>query len=315
MAISTGCAWRSTRHCSAFAEVGDRWGLATTLSELSSLLILDGDLDGAEHALEQTQSLMAELGASDGGAMMQLRLADVRARRGDLEGARRCSWRTSTKERFAEERAMIKVTLAYLTVRLGETAAPESSRARRWRTRPRRAPAPEQGHARAMALNGAASVEIEAGALEDGAVLIEAYRWRSPPGTCRSWRCSGDARRLAQRRGHNSESAEILGAAARLRGAEDRTHPEVARLTATLREQLGEAFADWFARGRALDRDGALARLDPAPARRGGGRPAAPAGRTPRAGPHPQQRPQHVCGHRPAEQQAADRARRGGSAD
>lgn len=47
----------------AFGEVGDRWGLAATLSELAGLRILSGDLDGAESALEQTRSLMAELGA------------------------------------------------------------------------------------------------------------------------------------------------------------------------------------------------------------------------------------------------------------
>jgi hypothetical protein len=59
-------------------------------------------------------------------------------------------------------------------------------------------------------------------------------------------------------------AAEILGAAARLRGAEDRTHPEVAKLTAELREELGDAgFTKAFERGRALDRDGAMDRLDP----------------------------------------------------
>ena len=89
----------------AFSEVGDRWGLATTLSELSSLRILRGDLDGAEQALEETRTLMAELGASAGGAMMQLRLADVRTRRGEFYAARRMLLESlDERERFAEER-------------------------------------------------------------------------------------------------------------------------------------------------------------------------------------------------------------------
>jgi hypothetical protein len=65
--------------------------------------------------------------------------------------------------------------------------------------------------------------------------------------------------------GRAAESAELLGAAARLRGAEDATHPEVAALTAALRRELGDAgLAEAFGRGRALGREGALARLDPA---------------------------------------------------
>jgi hypothetical protein len=60
-------------------------------------------------------------------------------------------------------------------------------------------------------------------------------------------------------------AAEILGAAARLRGAEDLTNPEIASLTEALRATLGgAAFAAAHARGRALDRDAAVRRLDPA---------------------------------------------------
>jgi hypothetical protein len=61
------------------------------------------------------------------------------------------------------------------------------------------------------------------------------------------------------------DAAEILGAAARLRGSPDRTSPEVVALTARLRDELGDAaFEAAFAAGRALDREAALARLDPA---------------------------------------------------
>jgi len=71
--------------------------------------------------------------------------------------------------------------------------------------------------------------------------------------------------KLEHRRGNLQQGAELLGVAARLRGAEDWTHPEIAALTAALRECLGETgFDEAFTRARALDRDQALARLDPA---------------------------------------------------
>jgi alkylhydroperoxidase family enzyme len=70
---------------------------------------------------------------------------------------------------------------------------------------------------------------------------------------------------LAEHDGALVDAAEILGAAARLRGSADRTNPDVVELTARLRDALGDdAFEAAFAAGRALDRDAAVARLDPA---------------------------------------------------
>ena len=253
----------------AFAEVGDRWGLATTMSELSGLRILDGDLDGAEAALEQTRSLMTELGSADGGGMLRMRLADVRGRRGDLEGARQMLVESlDERERYAEETAMIKVALAQVATLQGDVErARELVADARQALEPMRHRRPDQGHALAMTLNGAALVELEAGEQQAAlAALADAYPvavgTRDMPivamlgTTLASWQ---------NRRGQPVRSAETLGSAARLRGAEDRTQPEVARLTAALREQLGaDAFDAAFARGRALSREEALAALDPA---------------------------------------------------
>jgi predicted ATPase len=252
----------------AFGEVGDRWGLAATLSELSSLRILRGDLDGAEQALEETRSLMAELGASDGGAMMRLRLADVRTRRGDFYAARRMLLESlDERERFAEETAMIKVSLAYLLAREGEVARArllcDEAREQISGSEHRR---PEQGHTQAVTLNWAAVVELEAGALDAAEdLLTEAYPVALGTHDMPIVAMLGvTLASLEERRGNGLESAAILGAAARLRGAEDPTHPEVARLTAALRGRLGEEALDAaFAGGRAMSRDEALACLHP----------------------------------------------------
>ena len=65
--------------------------------------------------------------------------------------------------------------------------------------------------------------------------------------------------------GDPSDAAEILGAAANVRGAEDLTQPDIAHLQQQLTNTLGPVdSAAAYARGRALDRDRAVARQDPA---------------------------------------------------
>jgi hypothetical protein len=64
--------------------------------------------------------------------------------------------------------------------------------------------------------------------------------------------------------GRPDVSAEVLGAAAALRGADDLSSVEIARLIGELRTELGESgFEAAYARGKGLDRDAALKRLDP----------------------------------------------------
>jgi hypothetical protein len=64
--------------------------------------------------------------------------------------------------------------------------------------------------------------------------------------------------------GRPEDAAERLGAAARLRGSADHTQPDIAELSARLRDQLGYApFEAAFETGRALGRDDAIARLAP----------------------------------------------------
>ena len=256
----------------AFGEVGDRWGLGATLAELAGLRVLEGDLDGAESALEQTRALMAELGARNDNAMIGLRLADVRARRGDHEGARAMlAAELDARERYPEENAMLRMSLAMLTLRAGDPARARELAAEAMReVAPTRGRRPEQGHVRAVVLSGAALLELSEGEGEGedesvGALLTEAHAVALATQDMPLVATVGVVvAALAVQRELPVPAAELLGAAARLRGAEDRTHPEVARLTAELREALGDAgFATAFERGRALDRDDALRRLDP----------------------------------------------------
>jgi hypothetical protein len=73
-----------------------------------------------------------------------------------------------------------------------------------------------------------------------------------------------DAAALAQARGHLRGSAVLLGVAARLRGADDRTDPQVRELTDRGRAALGEdGFAAAYAEGRELAGETALTAADP----------------------------------------------------
>jgi hypothetical protein len=64
--------------------------------------------------------------------------------------------------------------------------------------------------------------------------------------------------------GQPEVSAEVLGAAAAMRGADDLSSVEIARLTGALRAELADdGFEAAYARGKGLDRTAALKRLDP----------------------------------------------------
>ncbi|MET0865378.1 MAG: hypothetical protein ABWZ98_13680, partial [Nakamurella sp.] len=63
--------------------------------------------------------------------------------------------------------------------------------------------------------------------------------------------------------GHPADAAEMLGAAARLRGSDDRSDPPITNLTAALVGELGAEFDVLYEGGKGLDRAAAIARLDP----------------------------------------------------
>lgn len=93
---------------------------------------------------------------------------------------------------------------------------------------------------------------------------------------------------LAAALGREVDAATILGAAARLRGSEDRTDLLIAELTSPLRSKLGPEFDEMFSRGKALDR----ASPSPGSTRRRSA--------LPRSGSPPEKADQPASGPRPA---------------
>jgi hypothetical protein len=74
---------------------------------------------------------------------------------------------------------------------------------------------------------------------------------------------------LAELYGRHPDASHLLGAAARLRGAHDRSDPQIRELTERIRAALGEdVFTEAYQSGWQLDGRTASAQVDPARLRR-----------------------------------------------
>jgi predicted ATPase/DNA-binding SARP family transcriptional activator len=251
-----------------FRATGDRWGTAAVLSELASLRMLSGDLDGAEVALGETEALMEELGSGPDRGMIILRRADLRARRGDVEGARALVAGALETRGPQEERIFMRVMLAVLTACAGDRDEARMLREDALRdVQGLSSQRPDHAHQRAIVFGMSARMVADEGDLPRARELLTLAL--EATATAQDLPIAGRVGEasvvLAARLGRPVDAAEMLGASMRLRGTEDATNPVTASLLAELRDALGEeAMAAAIAAGRALDRDAALARLDPA---------------------------------------------------
>ena len=252
-----------------FAQIGDRWGLASVLSARGTLRAQDGDLPGAIADYETALHMAMELGSMDDDAFIQLRLAGLRLRCGDSAGARRLIeqvrsdtvGRTQGLERglFADG-ILIGIELHDGNLDVATAMAQEM------RVRLAQHP-PNYLQAHAAAVFGATSsiVAARVGDLDLAMTdLLASYPLAMITGDMPIMAAVGvSVGWLAFALGLPADAATVLGAAARLRGTEDRSDPVIAELTTNLRAALGEDFAEMFGRGMALDRPAAIARLDP----------------------------------------------------
>ena len=76
------------RALEGYREVGDRWGLASTLAATGSVQLADGDVEGSVEAYAEAHRLMAEITANEDASFTRTRLAAAYARGGDLPRAR-----------------------------------------------------------------------------------------------------------------------------------------------------------------------------------------------------------------------------------
>ena len=255
----------------AFGRVGDRWGLAATLPMRALLRQYDGDLDGALADLSEARAQAADFGSLSlaDEVFLDVRWIDLQARRGETDRARvllDALHERVTRAASAELAVVVAALEAGLWLRLGDT---------------------ERAAARLDAAEGEAGVGVPAGG-RHGRALAGAVRARlclrrgdaegAGAALGRAYAAAVSSRDLpvlatvavtgaewAVARGAYREAAVRLGAAARLRGVEDRSDPQVLAVTARARAALGEdAFAMAYGEGRGLDGAEAVRRADPA---------------------------------------------------
>ncbi|MFI5894114.1 ATP-binding protein [Actinoplanes sp. NPDC051513] len=253
-----------------FRQAGDRWGQAATLPIRAQLRRYD-DLDGALADLDEARTLAGEFGAVSLGDQLysDLRWIDLHLRRGDtdramatIDAARERALHASS----AQMLVLIDTWEAGLRVRLGDLgrAADLLDDAERGLLADTVFPADQ---ARAMAGSARAALCLALGDLPGAdKALREAYAaalaTRELPVLSP---VTVNAAALAATRGRHHESAMLLGAAARLRGAHDHTDPQVRELTRRGQAALGpEEFAAAYAKGWDLDPETAVTAADPA---------------------------------------------------
>ncbi|MEU4517210.1 BTAD domain-containing putative transcriptional regulator [Amycolatopsis sp. NPDC024027] len=253
-----------------FRRAGDRWGQAATLPMRAQLRRYD-ELDGALADLREAQALASEFGTLSLGDQLynDLRWIDLHIRRG--ETGRALAVIGSVRERLlrasvAEIPVLIDGWEAGLRVRLGDLAGAGALLDDAERRLLVDTGFPSD-HARALIAGARSALCLAlgdpAGADQAGrAAYAAALAARDLPILSL---VTVHTAALAEARGRPRDSAELLGVAARLRGAHDRTDPQVRELTHRGRAALGEdEFAAAYAAGWELAAPAAVAAADPA---------------------------------------------------
>ncbi|MEU7760209.1 BTAD domain-containing putative transcriptional regulator [Micromonospora aurantiaca (nom. illeg.)] len=239
--------------------VGERMSLSHVLSEYADALTKRGDFEAATAALEESVRLARELNPASEPGFQLIWLAAIRARSGDVAGAK-AELRRFVTDRDGRDGAfglMMLGSIARSDGSLDEAQECLAEAMRRQAETPLVAPQfrglllAEMGHL-ALArddLPGARRCLDEAttralAARDMPVVAIVTVGWVA----------------LAVAEGRYERAAELLGVSDSLRGRPDRSNPDAQRLAERLRAELGEeSYAAAYTRGHGLSRADALA--------------------------------------------------------
>jgi predicted ATPase len=254
-----------------FRVLGERWGLSGTLRVIGNVRVLDGDLDGGAAAFSEALTLLNELGSRDDEFQLRLQLADLVARRGDLARARgnyEAALTLAQADGWGINEVIVLGSFAVFEASAGNVArAGQLYTAARSRTAEIQASVQLQQHLAPTVETAGALVAIAAGDLATAArrasdAYANAVAIADMPLVAVA---ATAAIELARARGNPARAAELLGAAAAVRGTEDSTSVQVRVAAGRLRAALGDdEFEACYARGRTLPRGSALPSLDPA---------------------------------------------------
>ncbi|MFD9961412.1 BTAD domain-containing putative transcriptional regulator [Amycolatopsis sp. NPDC058986] len=254
-----------------FARAGDRWGLATALPLHAQLRQYEGDLDGALADLTEAKRLAREFGSlslSDE-IFVDFRLVDLRLRLGETARATEMIAATRERVRYSaspDMAVLLDTREAELWVRIGDLdRARELVEAAEAGLAGQSAFDGDHGQALVSMVRAALCLELgDAPGAEEALRRAHAAAVESKDMPVVAM-VAVTAAGLAAQYGLYHDVAILLGAAARLRGAHDRTEPQVRTLSSRGRAALGdERFAEAYETGWRLDVPAALTRTDPA---------------------------------------------------
>ncbi|MBB2910653.1 putative ATPase/DNA-binding SARP family transcriptional activator [Streptosporangium becharense] len=261
LAMNTGHATEATRvlprALAGFEELGERWGLAITLSTLSSALRRAGEPAGGPALAERATRYFRELGMPEHTMENEVADASHRAQAGDVDGGRRrLTDLLDQVERTgsAESRAQVRLGLARLEWRAGRPgAAREHARAGLAETSPGRS----TPHLAALLLGVLAQVDAAEGFPDEAVRRLDhpavhlTLTWHTPVAAS----IAVVAAAIELRRGRPERAGRLLGAATVLRGRDDPGDADVRMITQRAAAALGDAgFAAAHAAGAVMSR-------------------------------------------------------------
>ncbi|HEX4829990.1 MAG TPA: BTAD domain-containing putative transcriptional regulator [Trebonia sp.] len=254
-----------------FRALGERWGLSSALRVAGSVRMLDGDLEGAAACYGEAGRVLHEMGSRDDESQMRLQLADIAARRGDLDGARAlftAALEACEREGSGMEAAIVSAGFAMFEVTFGNAELARVRHATAAEGIALLSPNhPARHHLTAVVwaaglLLAIADADLPLARERAVRAFQEAIDSRDMPLVAT---VAGATAHLARALGRPAHAAEMLGACAAVRGAEDRTDLTLTMLGPRLRDEIGPGpYAAAYDRGKALSRAEALALLDPA---------------------------------------------------
>jgi tetratricopeptide (TPR) repeat protein len=254
-----------------FRVLGDRWGISSALCAVAQQHTYAGDHDRAAAEYAEAIELIREIGSTEDESRALIWLADLRFRQGDVDAARRTARHAVALTDASGSPVQRTFTLAVAAN--VERLAGDLTRARELQQQVLgwldRMPSghPAMRHGEAMARGIASGIDLASGdiaAAQSGAASAfeAALGTEDLPVVAAIGVVIAD---VALAVGLDVTAAEALGASTALRGTPDPTGPDIARLSAVLRDRLGNAgLADAMARSEALDRESAIERLQSA---------------------------------------------------
>ncbi|GAA4581281.1 BTAD domain-containing putative transcriptional regulator [Planotetraspora phitsanulokensis] len=222
-----------------FRTLGDRWGISSALTFLADRLAMRGEFARACEHFEEAVAALTEVGAAEDVVSARARqaqlywlLGDERSSTSAMAEARRYAGGIAWPDALAE----LALSEAQLARWRGEPEQAHEHLAAVWALL-RDAEIGDSVRAKAMDLYGYLTEDLDKALAHRTEALRAAMEYTYPPLIAEVLIGIAD---LALRQGQYEQAVRLLAASDGVRGASDRSLPDVARITGDTRDRLGE---------------------------------------------------------------------------